>query len=92
MKFCRKRGKNRTGKLYFCILCHVPQIHHKRDSSINPILCGGLETLYVASNRVNIMELFLRSNIVLVIPTAIFEERGPGFDEILISRNALNRL
>ena len=24
--------------------------------------------------------------------TAIFEERGPGFDEILISRNALNRL
>ena len=24
--------------------------------------------------------------------TVIFEERGPGFDEILISRNALNRL
>ena len=92
MKFCRKKGKNRTGKLYYCIVFCVMCLRFTRDNSINPILCGGLETLYVASNRVNIMELFLRSNIVIVIPTAIFEERGPGFDEILISRNALNRL
>ena len=56
------------------------------------VLDPGILTSCWKGHDANIMELFLRSNIVLVIPTAIFEERGPGFDEILISRNALNRL